>query len=113
MGGLGRRRPQKITSGKTTKIMQKVGNYFISIQKRAKHTLPDLPFEYHELEPVVSAEIMKLHHQKHHQAYVNNLNVAEEKLHEAQLKSDISAEIALQSALKFNGGGIRFLVFFL
>ena len=69
MGGLGRRRPQKITSGKTTKIMQKVGNYFISIQKRAKHTLPDLPFEYHELEPVVSAEIMKLHHQKHHQKH--------------------------------------------
>jgi Fe-Mn family superoxide dismutase len=31
------------------------------------------------LEPVISAEIMQLHHQKHHQTYVNNYNVAEEK----------------------------------
>jgi len=72
---------------------------------RAKHTLPDLPYDYNALEPVISAEIMKIHHQKHHAAYVNNLNVAEEKLHEAQAKNCASAIITVLPALKFNGGG--------
>ncbi|XP_022248260.1 superoxide dismutase [Mn], mitochondrial-like isoform X2 [Limulus polyphemus] len=58
-------------------------------QHCAKHTLPDLPYDYNALEPVISAEIMQLHHQKHHATYVNNLNIAEEKLAEAQAKSDL------------------------
>ncbi|XP_076352015.1 superoxide dismutase [Mn], mitochondrial-like [Tachypleus tridentatus] len=74
-------------------------------QHCAKHTLPDLPYDYNALEPVISAEIMHLHHQKHHATYVNNLNIAEEKLAEAQAKSDITSIIALQPALRFNGGG--------
>lgn len=53
---------------------------------RAKHTLPDLPYDYNALEPTISAEIMQIHHQKHHATYVNNLNVAEEKFAEAQAK---------------------------
>lgn len=56
-------------------------------QKSQKHTLPDLPYDYNALEPVISAEIMQLHHSKHHAAYVTNLNVAEEKLAEAKAKS--------------------------
>ena len=56
-------------------------------EQRQKHTLPDLPYDYNALEPIVSAEIMQLHHSKHHAAYVNNLNIAEEKLKEAQAKS--------------------------
>ncbi|KAI9139269.1 Manganese/iron superoxide dismutase [Paraphysoderma sedebokerense] len=48
---------------------------------------------------------MRIHHSKHHQAYVTNLNVAEEKLEKSFAKDDISAQISLQSALKFNGGG--------
>jgi superoxide dismutase len=43
------------------------------------------------LKPVISAEIMQLHHSKHHATYVNNLNVAEEKLAEAQAKSRIAS----------------------
>ncbi|XP_022241157.1 superoxide dismutase [Mn], mitochondrial-like isoform X2 [Limulus polyphemus] len=58
-------------------------------QHCAKHTLPDLPYDYNALEPVISAEIMRLHHQKHHATYVNNLNIAEDKLAEAQAKSDL------------------------
>lgn len=58
-----------------------------AVAARLKHTLPDLPYDYNALEPVISAEIMQLHHQKHHQAYVTNLNVAEEKLNEAINKS--------------------------
>lgn len=53
---------------------------------RPKHTLPDLPYDYNALEPVICAEIMTLHHSKHHQTYVNNLNVAEEKMAEATAK---------------------------
>ena len=53
---------------------------------RSKHTLPDLPYDYNALEPVISAEIMTLHHSKHHNTYVTNLNVAEEKLSDAVAK---------------------------
>uniref|UniRef100_UPI0013AE871A Superoxide dismutase [Mn] 2, mitochondrial n=2 Tax=Caenorhabditis elegans TaxID=6239 RepID=UPI0013AE871A len=70
-----------------------------------KHTLPDLPFDYADLEPVISHEIMQLHHQKQHATYVNNLNQIEEKLHEAVSKGNLKEAIALQPALKFNGGG--------
>ncbi|PSN50225.1 Superoxide dismutase [Mn], partial [Blattella germanica] len=73
--------------------------------QRQKHTVPDLPYDYNALEPIISAEIMQLHHSKHHAAYVNNLNIAEEKLKEAQAKNCVSTIIALQPALKFNGGG--------
>ena len=54
------------------------------------------------LEPYISAEIMKLHHSKHHQAYVNGLNAAEEVYANTQSTKE---KIALQAALKFNGGG--------
>ncbi|KAF9228205.1 manganese superoxide dismutase [Gyrodon lividus] len=66
------------------------------------HTLPELPYAYNALEPHISEQIMKLHHTKHHQTYVNGLNAAEE----AYSKSTSTKEkIVLQSALKFNGGG--------
>ena len=50
---------------------------------RQKHTLPPLPYDCKALEPVISGEIMDLHHSKHHATYVNNLNAAEEQLKEA------------------------------
>ena len=56
---------------------------------KGKHSLPDLPYDYNALEPVISAEIMQLHHSKHHQTYVNNYNVAEEKLAEAVSKGNL------------------------
>ncbi len=68
-----------------------------------QYKLPDLPYDYGELEPIISADIMKIHHTKHHQAYVNNLNQALEKYSAAESKNDVAAMIALQSAIKFNG----------
>lgn len=72
---------------------------------KSKHTLPDLPYDYKALEPIICPEIMQLHHSKHHATYVNNLNIAEEKLKEAVAKGDVNAQIALAPAIKFNGGG--------
>jgi len=72
---------------------------------RYKHDLPDLPYDYNALEPTISADIMKIHHSKHHATYVTNLNAAEEKLDEAKAKNDVSTIIQLGGALKFNGGG--------
>ena len=59
----------------------------------------------HPLAGTSQAEIMKVHHEKHHQAYVTNLNIANEKFHEATVKNDLKTQIALQPAIKFNGGG--------
>jgi superoxide dismutase len=53
----------------------------------------------------ISAETMELHHSKHHNTYVTNLNAAIEKIDSAMTAGDVSATIALQGALKFNGGG--------
>uniref|UniRef100_A0A3P9KUA1 Superoxide dismutase n=1 Tax=Oryzias latipes TaxID=8090 RepID=A0A3P9KUA1_ORYLA len=75
------------------------------VGSRQKHTLPDLTYDYGALEPHICAEIMQLHHSKHHATYVNNLNVTEEKYQEALAKGDVTAQVTLQPALKFNGGG--------
>jgi Fe-Mn family superoxide dismutase len=48
---------------------------------------------------------MEIHHSKHHQTYVTNLNATIEKIDTAMTAGDVSATIALQGALKFNGGG--------
>jgi Fe-Mn family superoxide dismutase len=69
------------------------------------YKLPDMPYDFNELEPVISAQIMEIHYTKHHQAYVTNLNAALEKYQAAESQSDIASMIALQSAIKFNGGG--------
>jgi len=68
-------------------------------------SLPELPYEYSALEPVISGEIMSLHHQKHHQTYITNYNKALEQLEEASAKGSAEAIASLQSAIKFNGGG--------
>jgi len=73
--------------------------------RRAKAVLPDLPYEYHALEPYISADIMELHHSKHHATYVNNLNIANENLSEAANAGDVSKCIQLANVIKFNGGG--------
>uniref|UniRef100_A0A1I8JCS2 Superoxide dismutase n=1 Tax=Macrostomum lignano TaxID=282301 RepID=A0A1I8JCS2_9PLAT len=74
-------------------------------QPIVKAVLPDLPYDYSALEPVISADIMRLHHQKHHATYVNNFNSAQETLAAALAAGKTSDIIAVQAALRFNGGG--------
>jgi Fe-Mn family superoxide dismutase len=69
------------------------------------YTLPALPYAYNALEPHISTQIMELHHGKHHQAYVTNLNKALESHVAAVSAGDVATQIALQQAIKFNGGG--------
>ncbi|KAK7422582.1 Superoxide dismutase [Mn], mitochondrial [Neonectria punicea] len=69
------------------------------------YSLPALPYAYNALEPSISGQIMELHHGKHHQAYVTNLNNALKTYATATSSGDIAGQIALQGAIKFNGGG--------
>lgn len=57
-----------------------------ALGSRQKHSLPDLPYDYGALEPHINAQIMQLHHSKHHATYVNNLNATEDKYQEALAK---------------------------
>uniref|UniRef100_A0A0V0G4Z6 Superoxide dismutase n=1 Tax=Triatoma dimidiata TaxID=72491 RepID=A0A0V0G4Z6_TRIDM len=72
---------------------------------RQKQTLPELAYPTNALEPIISAEIMEVHHQKHHATYVNNYNALEERVKEAFSKNDFETALTLLPALKFNGGG--------
>ncbi|KAA8897424.1 superoxide dismutase [Mn] [Sphaerosporella brunnea] len=77
----------------------------VAVAPLEKYMLPPLPYKYHELEPYISEQIMKLHHDKHHRAYVDKLNAAMEAHVKALAVSDVKAQIELQQAIKFNGGG--------
>ncbi len=75
-------------------------------------TLPELDYEYGALAPAISEDIMKLHHTKHHQAYVDKLNAALEKAPEAKGKSieqilqDLdSLPEDIRRTVRNNGGG--------
>ena len=71
-----------------------------------KYVLPELPYAYDALEPHISAEIMELHHSKHHQNYVKGANAALEKLEAARKDGSIAAVVtALSKDLAFNLGG--------
>jgi len=76
------------------------------------HTLPALPYAPEALEPHIDAQTMQIHHGKHHQAYVTNLNAAIEKAPELaswsleQLNRDIAkVPESVRSAVRNNGGG--------
>ena len=69
------------------------------------YTLPDLPYAYDALEPHISAKIMELHHDKHHQAYVTGANAALDALAKAREAGDLAAVNLHSKNLAFNLGG--------
>ena len=72
----------------------------------AVYELPDLPYAYDALEPHISAEIMELHHDKHHNTYVKGANAALEALEEERNGEANPDKLrALSKNLSFNLGG--------
>ena len=76
------------------------------------HQLPSLPYAFDALEPHIDAQTMQIHHGKHHQAYINNLNAALEAHPDLQAKSveDLIKDLnalpeAIRTAVRNNGGG--------
>jgi Fe-Mn family superoxide dismutase len=76
------------------------------------YELPPLPYDYNALEPYIDEETMHLHHDKHHQAYINNLNTAlanypdlQDKSAEELIRDLNSVPEAIRPAVRNNGGG--------
>ena len=76
------------------------------------HQLPPLPYDFSALEPHIDTQTMQIHHGKHHQAYVNNLNAALEKRADLQgmsaeelLRNLGSVPEDIRTAVRNNGGG--------
>jgi Fe-Mn family superoxide dismutase len=76
------------------------------------HELPPLPYDFSALEPHIDTQTMQIHHGKHHQAYVTNLNAALEKHPNLQGKSaeDLVRDLGsvpedIRTAVRNNGGG--------
>src|SRR5512146_340515 len=78
----------------------------------AEYTLPPLPYDYGALEPHIDAKTMEIHHGKHHQAYVNNLNAAlkDHPDHQGKPIEQLIANLdglpeGIRTAVRNNGGG--------
>jgi len=70
-----------------------------------KYKLPNLPYGYKDLEPYMSAEVLTLHHDKHHAGYVNAANALLEKIQEARNKNTELDYKSVLKSLSFNVGG--------
>ncbi len=69
------------------------------------YSLPPLPYRYNDLEPYISEEQLRVHHDKHHQAYVNGANAIIEKLEKARSEgSDLDMKAVLKE-FSFHLGG--------
>ncbi len=84
----------------------------IATDKGGKHTLPPLPYDFAALEPHIDTQTMQIHHGKHHQAYINNLNAALDKHPELYqkaledlLRGTNSVPEDIRTAVRNNAGG--------
>ncbi|MBU7593140.1 superoxide dismutase [Metabacillus halosaccharovorans] len=69
------------------------------------HTLPPLPYAYDALEPYIQQEIMRLHHDKHHQSYVDGLNKAEKEMQKARKTGNYELIKHWEREAAFHGAG--------
>ena len=69
------------------------------------YELPDLPYDPAALEPAISGEIIAIHHDRHHAAYVKGLNDTLDKLAAARAAGDFGSLVGLQKTLAFNLSG--------
>jgi Fe-Mn family superoxide dismutase len=78
-----------------------------SMDNTGTYTLPTLPYGYKDLEPYISEQQLTIHHQKHHQAYVNGANAVLERLAKARKEN---ADVDMKASLKelaFHLGGFK------
>ncbi|GAA4908696.1 Fe-Mn family superoxide dismutase [Stackebrandtia albiflava] len=71
----------------------------------AVYTLPDLAYDYGALEPAMSGEILELHHDKHHAAYVKGANDTLDRLAEARDRGDHTGLVGLEKSMAFHLSG--------
>ncbi|HIH24150.1 TPA: superoxide dismutase [Candidatus Woesearchaeota archaeon] len=84
------------------------------------HALPPLPYDYNALEPVIDEQTMRIHHGKHHQTYVDNLNKALESSPDLQgipveqLLKDLNKRVpeSVRTGVRNHGGGVWNHTFF-
>jgi superoxide dismutase, Fe-Mn family len=97
---------QERTESTTNKIKLNEQKPLVTM-KDGKHALPELDYAYDALEPHVDARTMEIHHSKHHQAYINNLNNAIEGTELAnKTLEEIFKNMSQHSmAVRNNGGG--------
>jgi Fe-Mn family superoxide dismutase len=69
------------------------------------YMLPNLPYDYSALQGVISSEILQLHHDKHHAAYVTGANATLDKLAAAREAGDYGSLVGLEKTLAFNLSG--------
>ncbi|MEQ8882729.1 MAG: superoxide dismutase [Cyclobacteriaceae bacterium] len=86
-------------------IVNKMQDDPIVMYKDGKYVLPPLPYAYDALEPYIDEQTMRLHHDKHHQGYVNGLNKANKKIQESIGSGDFDVIQHWEREIAFNGAG--------
>ena len=88
-----------------TSVMRKMIVKGENMEKNSFYVLPKLPYQYKDLEPYMSEEQLRIHHSKHHQAYVNGANAILQKIDKARKEgTDLDIKSTLKE-LSFNIGG--------
>ena len=89
---------RKVPSGSSSKILEQA-------HKDGVYRLPPLPYDYNALEPLYDEKTLRIHHDKHHDAYVKGLNSALEQLEAARKSNDYGQIQSLSNRLAFHGSG--------
>lgn len=77
----------------------------MTTHKTVEYELPDLPYDYSALEPAYSSELLQLHHDAHHRAYVDGANATAARIRDAVSADDFANVNALQRDLAFHVSG--------
>jgi Fe-Mn family superoxide dismutase len=108
LGGAGLFADSAVLAADASAVFNPVKALLVESYKKGTYTLPPLPYAYDALEPHIDAETMKLHHDKHHQAYVDGLNKTLKAMGDLRAAGgEINAPLltGLQEDLTFNGSG--------